>query len=453
MLVALFVMTQTGALVTSTSAQAATISSGDPIFGSYVTSAPRQGFAEVDALEAEIGASLGIVNWFQNWDGSDEWAGVFREDWVSAAAARGARPMISWEAWRTAGSFDPEFHLRRIAEGSQDAYLSQFARDVAAYGQPVWIRLMPEMNGDWTSWNGTVNDQTAEDFVAAWRHIVELFRAEGAGNAQWVWSPNETDEPRVDDNRMERYFPGEAYVDVVGIDGYNWGSDGPGGWRSFVDVFSEPYHRLTAISARPVWITETASASLGGDKAQWVRDMFSTGDFPRIEAIVWFHTDKERDWRMTSSEDVTAAFRESLQGTDTTEDPEPTDATQPVEEIAPPSTVASVAVSDMDGATASRGPTWTSHVAVAVADEAGAPAPQAEVSLRWRSQRGVTGTAACTTGVDGRCSVALVTLHKKDSFVDVEVTDLQHPTLVYDATRNTDPDGDSTGTHLRISKG
>ena len=76
------------------------------------------------------------------------------------------------------------------------------------------IRFGHEMNGDWYGWSG----QPAA-YVAAWRHVVSVFRGEGAANVKWVWSPN------VDngDYPFARYFPGDSWVDYVALDGYNWG--------------------------------------------------------------------------------------------------------------------------------------------------------------------------------------------------------------------------------------
>ena len=98
---------------------------------------------------------------------------------------------------------------------------------------------------------------------------------------------------------MERYYPGAQYVDVLALDGYNWGSTTPeyGGWQSFEQVFERAYERLTALGDQPIWIAEVGSAPEGGDKADWVRNMFETAArWDRLKAIVWFDLNKEQDW-------------------------------------------------------------------------------------------------------------------------------------------------------------
>lgn len=116
---------------------------------------------------------------------------------------------------------------------------------------------------------------------------------------------------------MERYYPGDAYVDVLALDGYNWGTVRPWStWRSFEDIFAGPYARVTAIGPQPVWLAELASTGEGGDKAAWVRDMLASTAFPRITALVWFNQDKETDWRIDAAADVIEAARAGLAGGD-----------------------------------------------------------------------------------------------------------------------------------------
>jgi beta-mannanase len=148
--------------------------------------------------------------------------------------------------------------------------------------------------------------------VRAWRHLRAIFDRAEATNVRWVWSPCADDSPAQRANAFERYYPGAAYVDVLALDGYNWGTsaEGLGGWRSFDQIFASPYARLTRLGTQPVWIAETASDAAGGDKPAWVRDMFaSAARYQRIRAVVWFNTLKERDWRATTPEGCAAAFR------------------------------------------------------------------------------------------------------------------------------------------------
>jgi len=164
------------------------------------------------------------------------------------------------------------------------------------------------MNGDWVPWNG--DPQALRD---AWTHLTTLFENEGTHNVRWVWSPNVTDEPRTEHNRMENYYPGHDHVHVLALSGYNWGDTRPTiGWRSFEEIFAGGYARVTALGPQPVWLAELASSDAGGDKPAWVRDMFASTAFPRIAALIWFDQDKEADWRVASDAEVLRAFQDGL---------------------------------------------------------------------------------------------------------------------------------------------
>ncbi|MDF1522051.1 MAG: glycosyl hydrolase [Trueperaceae bacterium] len=267
-------------------------------FGAFTYGGVWGGMEPVVQLETALGERLAVVHWFMSFDHAYDPA------LVAAASTGGRVPLISWQ---------PMNHdLHDIAAGRYDDYLRTWAHGIRDAHSPVYLRPFPEMNGDWVPWNG--DPQALRD---AWTHLTTLFDHEGATNVRWVWSPNVTDEPRTDDNRMEHYYPGTDHVDVLALSGYNWGDTRSNiGWRSFEDVFAGGYARLEALGPQPIWIAETASTDVGGDKAAWIRDMFATTAFPRMEAIVWFDMEKEADWRVESSSASLRAFRSSLDALD-----------------------------------------------------------------------------------------------------------------------------------------
>ena len=270
-------------------------------FGAYVPEAPIEGMEEFSRLEQEIDNRLGIVHFYQAWGGA---GAPFRRDWLEAAAAGNRTVLLTWEPWVPNGSaHQPEYALRKIVRGKHDDYVRTWARGLKRYGKRVFLRPMHEMNGTWYPWGGTVNGNSPTAYRKAWRRIHRIFSRVGAHNVRWVWSPLADDVPS--DNRFERYYPGNAYVDVLALDGYNWGTSEPGygGWRSFRQIFAKPYRRLARLARKPVWIAEVGSAAEGGDKRVWTRSMFrrlNRGFAPRVRAVVWFHTNKERDWRVTN---------------------------------------------------------------------------------------------------------------------------------------------------------
>ncbi len=147
--------------------------------------------------------------------------------------------------------------------GAHDAYLTQEADAVKAYNGVVYIRPWAEMNGDWQDFQPTASGSaqfggTPAEFIAAWQHVVNVFRTAGATNVRWVFNP--TSDTYAETTDVATIWPGAGYVDVLGIDGYNWGNGGGLAWTAFTDIFYEQYTRLTALDATaPVWICEFGS--------------------------------------------------------------------------------------------------------------------------------------------------------------------------------------------------
>jgi hypothetical protein len=275
--------------------------------GFYVPGAPLD-VAPLSALETQVGTSAKVSNYFQNTSQG------FTATQAGNAVAHGSIPLITLEFWNPANGVDqPAFSLKAISGGAYDAYLRQYARDAKAFGSEVWLRPLHEMNGNWYPWGGTVNGNSPADFVPAWRHIHDIFAAEGASNVKFVWAPN-SDSAVGGANAISAYWPGDAYVDYMALDGYNFGTGTGSTWRTFGDVFGPGYATVTALSAKPLFIAETACSPVGGDKAAWIADMFASipTRYPRIVGITWFNANKECDWRLECSPSSLAAFTAGL---------------------------------------------------------------------------------------------------------------------------------------------
>jgi hypothetical protein len=225
-----------------------------------------------------------------------------------------AIPFVTWEPfdWRAAiPTAQPDYALRRISDGSFDPYLTRTARTLAAFDEPVLLRFAHEMNGDWYPWSELANGNRPGEYIAAWRHVHGLFEKQGVDNVYWVWSPN-VEYPGS--QSLVGLYPGDDYVDVIALDGYNWGSSAASGWQTPAEVF-EP--TLTAVRrlapGMPLMIGETASSEHGGNKAAWNLALFEwLARQPDVEALVWFHLEKEDDWRIDSSAASAIAFREGF---------------------------------------------------------------------------------------------------------------------------------------------
>lgn len=272
--------------------------------GLYVPGAPRD-IAPLNSLESKVGSRARASLYYQNTTEG------FTSTQARNAVSHGAIPLVTLEFWNPAnGVSQPAFSYAAISRGDYDAYLRTYARAAKAFGSEVWFRPMHEMNGNWYPWCGTVNGNSPAAFVPAWRRIRDIFAAEGATNVKFVWSPNADSVPNTAANSIAAYWPGDAYVDYLALDGYNFGSTTGSSWRSFDDVFGRAYTSVTALSAKPLFIAETACSPTGGDKAAWISQMFASipARFPRITGVTWFNTNKECDWRLESSPASLSAF-------------------------------------------------------------------------------------------------------------------------------------------------
>ncbi len=273
--------------------------------GMHIDDVPYQGLDLLDPIEEAIG-SVDVVHWFQAWGGGHRY---FRPDWFDVVSQSGKTGLVTWEPWALTGeASQPDYSPAAILEGRHDDYLRSWATGFAARDDGPWyLRPMHEMNGNWYPWSGGVPNGDPATYQAAWIHIHDLFERAGVSNVEWVWCP------LVDDisGEFEDYYPGPEYVDVLCLDGYNWGTTDPnsGGWRPVNSVFDSAYERITALGDQPVWFAEVGSSPDGGNKAQWIEDLLSSPSYDRVEAIVFFGLNKERDWRVHADADVAQAVR------------------------------------------------------------------------------------------------------------------------------------------------
>jgi hypothetical protein len=278
---------------------------------------PSQNMQALDTFEAAVGRKQDIVLFFQAWAYGNGQEVKFDRQRAQSIVDRGSIPMVGWEPWRWGGGVEqPLYSLKNISSGRHDTYIRQYARDVKTVDGVVYIRLMHEMNSNWYPWAGWSNGNNPADYVPAWRHTVDLFRREGVTNVRWVWAPNNVGLPNWNASSFKQFWPGESYVDFAGVDGYNFGrSDSWSSWASFSKIFDAAYKEIVGLTNKPIIIAETASVEAGGDKAQWINQMFTAlaGGYPRVVALIWFNErGPQQDWRVESSSASLAAYRQGL---------------------------------------------------------------------------------------------------------------------------------------------
>ena len=240
----------------------------------------------------KVGVELYYVGWYQN-----AWADVQRQ--INVWEPMGIKAHVTWEPSLKSGG-DP---LAAILNGSQDAIINDFAVQSKAYGKPFFLRFAHEMNGNWYDWSGAMTGNNPQTYIDAWRYVWNKFQAAGATNAVWVWSPNWNSVPNESWNDLHNYYPGDAYVDWVGVDFYGLKYDD-------VSVAANIDAVYTSYSYKPMMIAETAAADCNNyvpgvtrTKDQWINEFFATLlNRPAVRAFFWFNENKngEADWTITS---------------------------------------------------------------------------------------------------------------------------------------------------------
>lgn len=207
----------------------------------------------------------------------------------------GSVPVVTWEPWLSV--FDHVRHpflplrdqrdpggLAAVARGDYDFYVDAWAAEAARFGHPLFLRFAHEMNDAYRyPWGPQHNSK--EEFIAAWRHVVDRFRHAGASNVIWVWSPH------VAREYWELYFPGGEYVDWTATGVLNYGPIAYWSrWWTFQEIFGAEYPVLAAFG-KPIMIAEFGSLGVGGDRLAWYRDALAAlpVKHPQVRALLFFH--------------------------------------------------------------------------------------------------------------------------------------------------------------------
>jgi hypothetical protein len=257
-------------------------------------------------FKSNAGKAPSIEHWGMCWDCSFD-SGV-----AAQVVARGNIPAIDWANYGSTTDAD-------IAAGKYDASIViPKAQAIKNFGHPVFLLFDEEMNGSWYGYSPGQNGNTSASFVAMWQHIHDVFAAQGVTNVTWAWVPNVDIDGTL--TSMSSVYPGDAYVDWTGLNGYNWGTPQGNVWMSFDTVFSRSYNNVLSIApSKPVMIGEVASEEIGGSKSAWIADMFSKlpTNYSHIKALLWFNwyineKNNNWNWEMESSSSSQQAFSQGI---------------------------------------------------------------------------------------------------------------------------------------------
>ncbi|MDO5576519.1 MAG: glycosyl hydrolase, partial [Fibrobacter sp.] len=210
--------------------------------------------------------------------------------------------------------FSPEKNaviMKEITDGKWDPYFKRFAAMARDMGTKVYYRFGYEMNVDWFPWG-----KNAKQFTNAWKHVWKIFQKEGADSVMWVFSPSVVWGSQTFEKDILPYYPGSQYVNIVALDGYNFGDnhDRYHQWESFFKVYANSITGLMSLG-KPMWIAEIGCPS-DPRRYQWLRDFLAFFDSNTcFEAFFWFneHKQGEPNFRIDADLDSWSLFREWVQ--------------------------------------------------------------------------------------------------------------------------------------------
>ncbi len=248
---------------------------------------------QAKVFKKSVGRTPNIAKYFQ------AWYTPFPTAWAKTASQAGALPQLEIEPHGVGV-------LENIAAGESDDYIREYAQAVKAAGVPVSISFAHEMNGYWYDW-GTKNSKPAT-FVRAWRHVHDIFKEEGATRVVWLWAPNVIyPMPKV---KLKPYYPGDAYVDWVGVIGYYRNNQKT---STFKWIFKPTIDQIKKFTKKPILLAETGVQTGPGRNAE-ITDLVTTvAKRKDIIGLIWFNMDKRKaekaDYRLEANKSSLKTFR------------------------------------------------------------------------------------------------------------------------------------------------
>jgi hypothetical protein len=219
---------------------------------------------QVPAFASAVGKTPTILALFTGWTDPAPIATMQR------IVDQGSVPFVAWGCASTAA----------VTAGQYDQLITTYADQLKAFGHPVLLRWFWEMNLKITKDVNCLGSGGAAGFVAAWIHIWNIFHRVGASNVSFVWCPGVSGGVA----KMAPFFPGAAYVDWIGADGYDRKAQGT---QAFADVFGAWYAAYAGYQ-KPMTIGETGAMAI--DQAAYLSGIESAlpTQFPNVKALVYF---------------------------------------------------------------------------------------------------------------------------------------------------------------------
>lgn len=243
-------------------------------------------------------AKLGVVHFFQPFGKDDGSSSLYPSaERINKVIDAGYLPMITLENHFVTTGDKKQPNLYSILEGHFDSFLGYWCLQIKEVKGPVLLRILHEFNGDWYDWSTVKNDRNPELVARTFRYIHKIFEQNDVKNVRFIWCPNSMSLPQEKWNDITSAYPGDEYVDFVGLDIYNGAGANSDQWRSFRKEGIQNYFVLRdKYPSKPVFICESASRKRKGNekgqsRAEWLQETASAlkTDMSGIRLYAWFN--------------------------------------------------------------------------------------------------------------------------------------------------------------------
>lgn len=262
------------------------------------------------AIPKEDHPKTALREFFLQWPSSSEifdWSPVIKT--LNKIDQSNAVPVITWEPVYFTEGKKKNVLLEELKHKKFDGYIDQAAHAIKAWDKPVIIRLMHEMNlkdYQWGTNENVYDSKSPKIYQDMFKYIVDRFKAKGTRNVLWAFCPNIDSIPNEPWNTIEAYYPGNNYVDILGLDGYNWKTPSSDLGNSFAKIFSRSLKELKNLNSHlPVIVFETASVGDMSEKQAWLTEALKISALWNMKALIWFDIKKENDWRVILTPEIT----------------------------------------------------------------------------------------------------------------------------------------------------
>lgn len=275
--------------------------------------------AHLEQLEQETRIQPQLIQFYLQWPAAlNHFDSILSS--LEAISRKGAIASMTWEPMSVIEGNEKIIPIDNILKGEYDPYLSHMANEIKIWNKPLIIRFAHEMNIERYHWGGSkeqFNKDSPQRYIQMFRYVVNYFKNQDINQILWAFCPNIESHPATSWNTVSNFYPGDEYVDILGMDGYNWditpeiakvkGQSWVKPWASFEQLFEPLYQELKKIAPnKPILVFETASVDRNGSKkGAWIKDAIKTAKKWGLIGIVWFQLNKEEDWRINQHGDLT----------------------------------------------------------------------------------------------------------------------------------------------------